>query len=439
MIKAQLSSLTLGIDEVSEAPTKLHFRVPSMSVLMFLRANARWIAGGFLLTFFSAFGQTFYISLSAGFIREEFGLSHGDFGAVYMFATLASAVTITWFGRIVDWYSTRTVIFIIVPALSLACIAMAANQSIIILAIVIYALRLFGQGMMTQTAFTATARWFKGNRGRAISLVTLGHNVGEAILPTIFVLVAALIGWRGSWLLAAAGLLIVALPTAVSLIRSERQPQSDDPAEMGGDVPDWSRSEVLRDPLFYLILSGVMAPGFIGTTIFFHQVYLVDLREWSLEVFATSFVAMAVLTILFALLAGALIDRFSAIQLLPGFLLPLSVACLILGNVEAQWSAFAFMAFLGMSYGVSSTLFGALWPEVYGLKHLGSIRSIVVATMVFSTAMGPGVTGYLIDLGVSYPAQITAMGVYCLGAAVLMVIASRTAARRLLATKPAAG
>ncbi|MEX0346779.1 MAG: MFS transporter [Rhizobiaceae bacterium] len=410
-----------------------------MSVLMFLRANARWIAGGFLLTFFSAFGQTFYISLSAGFIREEFALTHGDFGALYMFATLASALTITWFGRIVDWYSTRKVILIIVPALALACVAMAVNQSVIILAMVIYALRLFGQGMMTQTAFTATARWFKGNRGRAISLVTLGHNVGEAILPTVFVFVTVLIGWRGSWLLAAACLLIVALPIAVSLIRSERQPQSGDPAEKGGDVPDWTRSEVLRDPLFYLILSGVMAPGFIGTTIFFHQVYLVDLRDWSLEVFATSFVAMAALTILFALLAGALIDKFSAIQLLPGFLLPLAVACLILSNVEAQWSAFAFMAFLGMSYGVSSTLFGALWPEVYGLKHLGSIRSIVVATMVFSTAMGPGVTGYLIDLGVSYPAQISAMGVYCLGAAVLMVIASRTAARRLLATKPAAG
>ncbi len=410
-----------------------------MPVLIFLRDNARWIAGGFLLTFFSAFGQTYFISLSAGNIREEFLLSHGDFGLLYMVATLASAVTLTWLGRIVDWYSTRRVIFIIVPALAAACVAMAANRSLILLVVIIYLLRLFGQGMMTQTAFTATARWFVGNRGRAVSLVTLGHNVGEAVFPTIFVLVVALVGWRGGWWIAAACLLAVTLPITAALIKGEREPRSDDPGEATAGVRDWTRAEVLRDPLFYLIATGVMAPGFIGTTIFFHQVYLVELRGWSLEVFAASFVVMSGFTIVFALLAGAWIDRFSATRLLPGFLLPLGFACLILGTVEAQWGAFAFMTFLGMSYGISSTLFGAIWPEIYGLKHLGSIRSIVVAVMVLSTAMGPGMTGFLIDAGVSYPFQITIMGVYCLGAMLLMTTASRTAARRLLETKTAGG
>ena len=410
-----------------------------MQILQFVRANLRWIAGGLLLTLFSSFGQTFFIALSAGDIRREYGLSHGEFGSVYMVATLASALTLPWLGRILDIYSTRRVIFLIVPALSIACLAMQFNYSLLLLIVVIYMLRLFGQGMMTQIAFTATARWFVGNRGRAVSLVTLGLNIGEAVFPILFVASAGLFGWRGAWGLAALSLIAVTLPAAAALIRGERVPQSSDTGDVPRGPRDWTRAEVLRDPLFYMLLAGVLAPGFIGTTIFFHQVYLVDLRGWSLEVFAVSFVVMSSLTITFALIAGHLVDRYSASRILPHFLLPLAIACLVLGGFEGQWSAFVFMAFLGISYGISSTLAGALWPEIYGLKHLGSVRAIVVALMVLSTAMGPGVTGYLIDLGVDYSLQIIVMGIYCLAAFGFLTFASRIAVARSLETKHRAG
>src|SRR5690606_24261192 len=152
-----------------------------------------------------------------------------------------------------------------------------------------------------------------------------------------------------------------------------------------------------------LLLCGVMAPGFIATTIYFHQVYLVELRGWNLELFASTFMVSATMTIVFALVSGQLIDRFSAVALLPGFLLPLAAACFVLGTFEDGWCAFAFMALLGVSNGFSSTLIGALWPEVYGTKYLGSIRALMVSATVFATAIGPGITGFLIDRGVSYP------------------------------------
>ena len=90
------------------------------------------------------------------------------------------------------------------------------------------------------------------------------------------------------------------------------------------------------------------------------------------------------------------------------------------------------MGFMGFSYGISTTLFGALWPEVYGVKHLGAIRAVTVAIMVFATAMGPGLTGFLIDLGVPYPLQIGAMGLYCFAASGLMYFVSRGLAARSL-------
>ena len=403
-----------------------------MPFISFVRENARWLAGCFLLTFFSSYGQTFFISLSAGNIREEYGLSHGDFGAIYMLGTLASALTLPRIGQIVDRYSVRTVSLIIIPALAVACLLMAFASHIALLVLAIYMLRLFGQGMMSQNAFTAAGRWFAAQRGKATSLTAIGVNAGEASFPFLFVVAAGAFGWRGAWIACAITLVVVALPAITSLVAVERQPKSSDPAMPETAARDWTRAEVLRDPLFYPLLMGIFAPGFIGTTIFFHQVYLVELRGWSLEGFAASFVFMSAMVVTFSLIAGYLVDRFSAVAMLPTFLIPLGLACLALAWIEPQWGSLLFMGLLGISYGFQNTLFGALFPEIYGVKHLGAIRAFIVAILVFGTAAGPGLTGYLIDLGISYPFQIFLMGAYCFAAAIIMVFVSRALAARAL-------
>jgi len=396
-----------------------------MPFAAFLRDNIRWLAGGSLLTLFSTFGQTIFISLSAGEIRSEYGLSNGEWGAVYMAGTLASALTLPYLGQIVDRYSVRTVVLFVTAMLAVAALSMALSTHIAFLVLTIYLLRLFGQGMLPHTAYTATARWFSAQRGKALSLVILGHNAGDALFTTTFVAVAAAIGWRNGWLLAAALVLAVALPFGSMLVAKERVPGKSELNPRVSDARDWTRAEVLRDPVFYLAMLGVMAPGFIVTVVLFHQVYLVELRGWSLEVFASAFIVWAVVNSVFTLISGQLIDRFSGAALLPFVLLPLGAACILLGLIEAPWAPFAFMALIGMSNGLSTTLFSAVWPEVYGLKHLGSIRAVVVSAGVFASAAGPGLTGYLIDAGIFYPAQIVAMGCYCLLISLVMLYVSK--------------
>jgi sugar phosphate permease len=401
-----------------------------MVFLAFLRDNARWLAGGFLLTLFSTVGQTTFISISSGNIRAEYGLSHGEFGTIYMVATLASALTLPRLGTVVDRYSVKQVTLFVVPMLALAAVMMAFSHHVAMLLVTIYLLRLFGQGMMVHNAYTAIARWFAAQRGRALSIIIIGHNAGDAGFPVAFVTLAAAIGWRNGWLVAAALLLFVALPASVALVSVNRTPRSTDPVPKIVDARDWTRAEVIRDPVFYMTLLGVAAPSFIVTTVFFHQVYLVELRGWSLGVFASTFVLMAAINTGFTLVSGHLIDRYSGVRLLPFVLLPLGLACFVLGGVEAQWSAFAFMALIGVSNGLSTTLFGAVWPEIYGLKHLGSIRSLIVSASVLASAAGPGLSGALIDAGVSYPLQIVAMGVYCLATSLVLWRASTIARGR---------
>lgn len=404
-------------------------------MLAFLARNFRWIAGGFLLTYFSSFGQTFFISASVGEWRETFDLSHGEFGQLYMLATLASAMCLPFVGRLVDVMPEHRTILLVVPVLAGASLLAAYAPTVVLLIFAIFLLRLFGQGMMTHIALTATGRWFSAQRGRAVSLVVLGHQGGEATLPLLVAVVSAAFGYRAGWIGGALALLLVGLPFAYWAYRQPRTPKHHDATDavIQPEIRQWTRREVLRDPVFWVLLTGVLAPPFIGTTIFYHQDYMAELRNWTPQFFALSLTVMAGTTVICALISGALIDRFRASAVLPFFLLPLAASCFALGAGGPAAMLFVVMILLGISYGFSSTLFGAVWPEIYGATHLGAIRSVIVSAMVFATAAGPGATGTLIDRGVSLPAQMNWLGGYCLLAAVTMWMASRRLRQRLTA------
>ncbi len=405
-----------------------------MRYFSFLSQNLRWLLGGFLLTFFSSFGQTFFISLSGGAIREEYGLTNGEFGLTYMVATLGSALTLPFLGKIVDHISVSRTVLITVPSLAIATFAMGLSNSIIMLVIVLYFLRLFGQGMMTHISLTAMGKWYSLQRGRAVSIAVVGFQAGEAFLPIVYSSALIFITWRETWSFAAFFLMVVALPTIYFLMKVERIPSDADEAHSNNSkVKNWTRLEVIQDKYFWALLIAVLAPSTIGTTLFFHQDYLLEIRGWDKLQFSLSFTVMAVMTFCFALIAGHLVDKFSAVALLPVFLLPLGAVCFAMASFTDISGSYIFMGLLGISYGLSSTLFGALWPEIYGIKYLGSVRSIIIAMMVFGTAIGPGLTGYLIDIGVSYPLQIFTMGIYCLAASVVMLFVSHKIKARVLA------
>ena len=385
-----------------------------------------------MLTYFSSFGQTYFISASVSEWQAAFGLSHGEFGRLYMFATLASALCLPIVGRLVDLVPAHRMIALVVPVLAGAALLAGYASSVAVLVAAVFLLRLFGQGMMTHIALTSTGRWFVAERGRAVSLVVLGHQGGEATIPLAFAALMIAYGYRVGWAAAAIALLVVGLPFAYWCYRKPRVPHGQLSTETGRspEVRNWTRQEVLRDPIFWVLLTGVLAPAFIGTTIFYHQNYLTALHNWPPQLFATSLLVMALTTVGCALLSGAAIDRFGATSVLPYFLLPLSGACFALAYSGPEITLFIVMVLLGVSYGISSTLFGSLWPEIYGLANLGAVRSVTVAAAVLATAVGPGLTGTLIDRGMGLPAQMMFFGSYCLLAAGAMTIASVSLQRR---------
>ncbi|WP_343224675.1 MFS transporter, partial [Oleiagrimonas sp.] len=397
----------------------------------FLQDNLRWIGGCFLLTMFSSFGQTFFVGLSGNDLRARFDLSGGEFGGLYMAATLMSAITLPWLGRTLDLMPGWKVARFTIPSLAGACLLLALAPQLAVVAVALYLLRLFGQGMMTEIAFTETGRWFAANRGRAMSLVVLGLQAGMAVLPVGVALLSQWGGWRLPWMVSAAMLMLLGFPLIVKLLSVERVAHSTEHhAANMRTARDWTRGEVIRDPVLYLLLAGTLAPPFIGTTVFFQQGYLITLRGYDPLVFAAAFPVMAVTTVGFGLWCGHLVDRFGALRLLPFFLIPLAIASAAVGLITPVWGVYLFMFLLGISNGFTQTLLGALWPEVYGVVNLGGIRAIIVSSMVLSTALGPGISGALIDLGVQLPTQMLWMAGWCVVASFGLAWASRIVGSR---------
>lgn len=386
-----------------------------MSYISLLRAHGRFMAFGITLTFLSSFGQTFFIALFNESLRLEFGLSNAAIGSYYSMATLASALSIAWLGRAVDWIDLRVFTAVLCGMLALAALGMALVPSALVLVGVFFLLRLTGQGLLSHTALTTMSRYFDETRGKAMSLAGLGYPFGEAVLPVAAVFLMGRTGWREVWVGISVLMLVGALPLALFLLRGhgarhrayveEVDLAAGEGLDPRGDAAvgqrQWSVSEVLRDIRFYLVLPVVIAPGFIVTGFFFHQAQLVSAKGWSLEWFATSFAIFAAGQVLTGLAAGPLVDRLSGMRLLPLFALPMAIGLGIVATFQGAFVAVVLMLSLGVTAGLAPTVAGAMWAELYGVVHLGGIRSLAASLIVFGTAASPVLMGVLIDGGFS--------------------------------------
>jgi len=383
----------------------------------FLSANAPWLAAGALMTFASSFGQTFFISLFAGEIRAEFDLSHGQWGGIYTIGTLASAALMLCAGTLTDRLRARTLCLGLMAIYAGVCVLAASTTGPLMLAAAVFGLRFCGQGMLYHVAIVSMGRWFARARGRAVALAGLGFSAGEAVLPAIFVALIGWLGWRGAWM-AAAGMVVALAPLFWLLLRAERTPRSivDSEESPGRQGRHWTRGEALRDPLFHAALPAVLAPPIFGTAFFFHQVHLTQIKGWALEEFAALFALYVSAAIPASFAAGWLADRFGAARLLPLWPCLLALGLIMAAAAQPFWAAALAMGSLGVMQGFGSAVSGAFWPEVYGTRHLGAIRSVATSCMVFGTALGPGATGLLMDLGIGFEAQLQGMAVLALAA-----------------------
>ncbi|MEM1066023.1 MAG: MFS transporter [Pseudomonadota bacterium] len=384
-----------------------------MTLRAFLAQNAPFLSVGMLLTFMSSFGQTFFISIFAGEIRLAYGLSHGAWGGIYTLGTGLSALVMIWAGALTDRFRVRQMGPVTLIGLAVACVGMAIGSAAWLLPFLVFALRLFGQGMSLHIATVAMARWFVAARGRALSIATLGVALGEALLPLSFVALMAFIDWRLLWLVAAAICLAGVWPVW-RLLGQERTPQhhASGAGTVGMGGRHWARGEMLRHPLFWLMVPAILGPGAFNTAFFFHQVHLAETKGWAHVELVALFPLYTAVAVMAMVGSGWALDRVGAARLMTFTQMPLVLAYVLFAAATGTGAMIAGFVCLGLAVGAQSTLPSAFWAEAYGTAALGAIRAVIMAVMVLGSAIGPGITGLGIDLGFALEDQFLAIAAF---------------------------
>ena len=392
-------------------------------MLSFLAENRRWLATGILLALGACLGHTWFIALFAGEIRAEFGLSDGQWGLIYTAATLSSAALLFGRGGWADTVPLSRLAPMVAIAFAGAAVLMALGQTIWTLGIAVFLLRFCGQGMFSHIQQTAMARWFITTRGRAMAIANLGYTTGQILLPLPAVLLMGWIGWRMSWLVVAAILLMFILPLLVVLLRQDRAPQGSTGGMIGAPGlvgQHWRRREALRHWLFWALVPLMLTPGYVGTVVFFHQVHVAEIKGWTMIAMAPAYPAWALSEVAAAFVAGWAADRFGPARLLPLTVLPMGVGIALIGMGETPLAWITGIGLIGVTQGMTNTIWGTLLPATYGTNHIGSVRAVAAAVLVVSTALGPGMGGVIIDAGISVPQQAGAMALWCFGLSLAM-------------------
>ncbi|MDC1485702.1 MFS transporter [Pelagibacteraceae bacterium] len=391
---------------------------------MFKNLSSKIILFGFIFTFFSSFGQSYFIGIFNSSIRADLSITHGQFGTIYASATLLSSLILIWIGKKIDEMNVFKFSMFVIILLSFASYFFSTIKVMPLLFIGIFLLRLSGQGLMSHTATTTVSRFFEKTRGKALSVTWLGLSAAEFVLPVLTVFLLTLISWREIWLIISLLVLFILPIVSFLLIKKlkidSRENSKND--KINNNIKQWNRSEVIKDFRFYIIALNMLGMPSVATGIFVYQSFIISSKGWTSFIFAQSFMAYSFLSVITLFASGFLIDKFTSRKLLIYMNIPLLLAVIVLNLFENPLSSFVLLGLVGISNGFANVLGSSTWAEIYGVKYLGGIKSITTAMMVFATATGAATFGILIDKGYSINFIALISGIYITFSLILLLV-----------------
>ena len=392
---------------------------------MFKSLSLKVIIFGFIFTFFSSFGQSFFLGIFNTSIRNELSITHGQFGSIYASATLLSSFLLIWVGKKIDDINIFKFALFVTLLLSFSSFFFSKISSVIILFIAIFLMRFSGQGMMSHTATTTISRYFTKSRGKALSTGWFGLSAAEFILPVFMIYLLSVTDWRAIWVYISILVLLFLPIFSFVLVKNlnfdSREELSEDESKII-NIKNWTRPEVLKDYRFYIICMNMLAMPWIATGVFVYQSFILSSKGWGPYIIAQSFMVYSIASVITLFLSGFLIDKFTSRKLLVYMNIPLLLSAGVLFYFKSPISSFFFLGLIGISNGLANVLGSSTWAEIYGVKHIGSIKALTTALMVFATAFGTALFGILIDKGLTIENISVISGTYIFLSIVMLFI-----------------
>ena len=392
---------------------------------MFKSLSLKVITFGFIFTFFSSFGQSFFLGIFNPSIRNELSITHGQFGSIYAAATLLSSFILIWLGKKIDDINIFKFALLVALLLSFSCFFFSKISSITFLFIAILLMRFSGQGMMSHTATTTISRYFTKSRGKALSTGWFGLSTAEFILPVLMIYLLSIIDWKIIWIYISILVLIFLPIISFYLIKNlnfDSREETSEKNENFKNIKNWTRLDVVKDYRFYIICMNMLAMPWIATGVFVYQSFILSSKGWGPYIIAQSFMVYSITSVITLFVAGFLIDKFTSRKLLIYMNVPLLLSAGVLFYFKNPLSSFFFLGLIGISNGLANVLGSSTWAEIYGVRHIGSIKALTTALMVFATAFGTALFGFLIDKGLSIENISIISGTYIFLSIILLIL-----------------
>ena len=394
-----------------------------------LSLNKKVIIFGFIFTFFSSFGQSFFLGLFNAPIRNELDITHGQFGTIYASATICSSLLLIWLGKKIDDYRILNYSFFVITLLFFSSLAFSFINSIYFLAFGIFLMRLSGQGLMSHASTTTISRYFEKSRGKALSTVWFGLSTAEFILPVLVTYFFVIYSWRTVWQ-GIAIFIILFLPfvilNTIKSINLDSREIDTSPNLKKVKIKSWRRRDVIKDYRFYILSLNMLAMPWMATGIFVYQSFITDSKMWDVYTIPKAFMVYSITSIITLFSSGYLVDKFTSRKLIPIMNIPLLIAMIVLFKNQHEFYAYVFLGLVGVSNGFGNILGSSTWAEIYGVKYIGSIKALTTAFMVFATAFGTAVFGILIDRGFTIENIAFICGIYIVMSLTLLILFRKT-------------
>ena len=392
---------------------------------MFKSLSLKVIIFGFIYTFFSSFGQSFFLGLFNTSIRNELLITHGQFGTIYASATLLSGLVLIWFGKKIDDINILKFSLLVILLLSFSSYFFSNISSIVLLFFAIFFMRFSGQGLMSHTASTIITRYFTRSRGKALSIIWFGLSSAEFILPVLITFLLSLFEWRIIWQSISLSALLFLPLASYFLIKNLNFDSRETDIHRDNvqkNIKNWKRVEVLKDYRFYIVSANMLAMPWITTGTFVYQSFILNSKKWGPYIIAQSFMAYSILSVITLLIAGILIDKFTSRKLIIYMNIPLLISAFVIILFDKPYISFIYLGLIGISNGLANVLGSSTWAEIYGVRYIGSIKALTTALMVFSTAFGTALFGILIDKGFSIEQIALISGIYIFISLILLFL-----------------
>jgi MFS family permease len=393
-----------------------------------------WVA--MLGIFASGPAQSHTFSVFIGPIAAELGLSQTAMASAYGLATLVAAFCLPLMGRFLDRVGARRMLAVVALVFGAGCAAFGFAGSMIWLALGFAALRFLGQGSLMLGSSNMVSQWFSQRRGFALGLMALGFAISMAVHPMVAKWLIDLVGWREAWIWLGISTWVLLLPPVLLFVVSKpedvglRPDGVSTPADIGkpqgateeGDENDFTLSEALRTPTFYIVAAGLFTLSMLVTTLHFFQVSIFSDQGLDTEVATVAFAVSAVTMIAMMPTLGRMLDRFPTERMFAGGLLVLATTLVIAAQVSGITSAVLYALAFGVANAVSMTYYTFMWPRYFGRTHLGSIQGTGQMIGVVGASLGPLPLGFAKDYFGNYDAMLVGLAVIPLIGAIVAAL-----------------